>query len=418
VWGVAFYSNGRVASGVEVIRITKTAGQNYAIVSTNGTITLSGNTDFLSTGAAQRMIIGGRNNGASAPNTFSDFDFYAAGIWDYSSADLSAAIDRYTAYTWSDNRSLILVDGNSITSPGALASDEAHQWISVFEAELVASGHNVEVLNKAQNGQDVTAMIADAVSDLDRHYSSLRRCVSVQLEIGNDLTNYDSASGTLSRTKEYSEDRKAKGFRTVVLTCPPRDFMPTLNNLINEIFTDQNAHVILTTGTVHGAADSANVVSALTYPSAVDEATRVARINALRAAYVSHIATIADDVHLEADETNVLTVPEAEDDAGALLLAVELKLMLNAHGADTGPHTIADATNVVTSTTPVQYNINIVNDAIVADVSGDFDAKALLHQDELIATTGITNYPDGIHPADDVHERIGELAAVAVSAVL
>lgn len=124
--------------------------------------------------------------------------------------------------------------------------------------------------------------------------------------------------------------------------------LTALNTLINEIYTDQNAHVILTTGTVHGAADSADVVS---IASATNTATRIARINALRLAYIAHIAK-GSLTHLAADATNVLVVGPATNDTTALLLALDLKAKLNAHDGNLAAHTIADATNVVTSPAP------------------------------------------------------------------
>lgn len=136
--------------------------------------------------------------------------------------------------------------------------------------------------------------------------------------------------------------------------APSSADLTALNTLINEIFTDFNAHVILTAGGVHGAADNADVVSGVTYPSATDTATRVARINALRAAYLLHIAKTAGGVHGAADGTNILSSPVATDDASALILALEMKADYNAHRVLTagGVHGLADGTNVVSSASP------------------------------------------------------------------
>jgi hypothetical protein len=137
------------------------------------------------------------------------------------------------------------------------------------------------------------------------------------------------------------------------------DFSPAtadltaLNTLINELFTDMNAHFIYTTLSVHGAADSGHVMSAGTYPSATDTATRVARVNAERAAYEAHRITLAS-VHGAADTTNVVSAPVATDDSTALMLALNLKAVYNAHCAYTtgGVHGSADATNTTSSPAP------------------------------------------------------------------
>ncbi len=135
------------------------------------------------------------------------------------------------------------------------------------------------------------------------------------------------------------------------------DFAPTtadltaLNTLINEIYTDFNAHVILTTGTVHGVADSADVV---TIASATNTATRIARMNALRAAYQLHVQKTAGGVHGAADSADVLTSPVCTDDSTCLVLALEFKEKYNLHIPKTsgGVHGLADGTNVTTAAAP------------------------------------------------------------------
>jgi len=133
--------------------------------------------------------------------------------------------------------------------------------------------------------------------------------------------------------------------------APASADLTALNTLINEIYTDFNAHVILTAGGVHGAADGADVVS---IASASDTATRIARINALRAAYILHIAKTAGGVHGAADTTDVIVAPVATDDSTALILALDFKAKYNAHRVLTAGsvHGLADSTNVVTSAAP------------------------------------------------------------------
>lgn len=127
--------------------------------------------------------------------------------------------------------------------------------------------------------------------------------------------------------------------------------LTTLNTLINEIYTDLNAHVILTTGSVHGAADTADVVSDA---EASDTATRIARVNALRAAYEAHRVKTSGGVHGSADNVHACTVGIAVDDSTALQLALELKRVINLHIVYTtsAVHGLADSTNTVTSSAP------------------------------------------------------------------
>ncbi len=133
--------------------------------------------------------------------------------------------------------------------------------------------------------------------------------------------------------------------------------LTALNTLINELFTDFNAHVILTTGTVHSNADNADVISAGTYPSATSTATRIARVNAIKAAYALHRVkgsggSPAIHINASGDTVNIVTAADATDDETALTLALDIKAKFNAHDAGTTWHTIADATNVTTSPAP------------------------------------------------------------------
>ncbi len=137
------------------------------------------------------------------------------------------------------------------------------------------------------------------------------------------------------------------------------DFSPAsadltaLNTLINELFLDLNAHFIYTTDSVHGLADTGHVLSAGTYPVASSTATRIARVNAMRAAYEAHRITLTS-VHGAADAVNVISAAVATDDSTALMLALNLKAVCNAHDAYTtgGVHGAADAVNTTTAADP------------------------------------------------------------------
>jgi hypothetical protein len=142
------------------------------------------------------------------------------------------------------------------------------------------------------------------------------------------------------------------------------EFSPTsanltvLNTLINECFVDHNAHVINVTGTTHTNADTVDVVSAGTYPSATNTATRSARINAVVAAAKLHAikgsgGTPATHINVGGDTTYLAAlnaITTATEDDTALAAAIAFKTAHNLHiVAASAWHTIADASNVVTS---------------------------------------------------------------------
>lgn len=151
-----------------------------------------------------------------------------------------------------------------------------------------------------------------------------------------------------------------------VLFSPSTTDLTALNTLINEEFTDYNAHVILTTGTVHTNADTADQVSSGTYPSATNTATRVARINAVIAAAKLHFVkgtggSPATHINLGGDAAGLTAlnlIPVATDDESALFAALAFKAALNTHDAGTTWHTVADATNVITSPAPSAGTLN------------------------------------------------------------
>jgi len=160
-----------------------------------------------------------------------------------------------------------------------------------------------------------------------------------------------------------------------------------LNSFLNLIKTKFNAHVVLTTGSVHSNSDSADVVSTA---NATNAATRLALANALRAAYAAHRVkgsggSPAIHINVGGDTTNIVTAPAATDDESVLVLALELAAQINAHEAGTTWHTIADATNTITIPT-ISPGTLVANDAAYVatyaptpsgdDIEDAFDAVA------------------------------------------
>ncbi len=132
----------------------------------------------------------------------------------------------------------------------------------------------------------------------------------------------------------------------VLLTATSGGSLPvTLNAWLNTALTKLNSHYV-DTGS-HTIADGADVVSSVTYPTAINEATRVARVNAICAAYELHRAKGSGAlIHINApgDTTSALSITTpATDDESALARALDLDAAAALHFAGTTWHTIADS---------------------------------------------------------------------------
>lgn len=134
--------------------------------------------------------------------------------------------------------------------------------------------------------------------------------------------------------------------------APATADLAALNTLINEEFTQHNDHVVDVSAGLHGAADNDDVLSAVTYPTATNTATRIARVNAIRAAYQLHRIKTAGGVHNSSDTTNAITLPVAVDDATALMLALQIKAKMNLHFLNNVAHTGTDTVNTIVSPDP------------------------------------------------------------------
>lgn len=131
------------------------------------------------------------------------------------------------------------------------------------------------------------------------------------------------------------------------------DIYPGLDRaitLVNDLKAMYEAHRVLTTGGVHGAADSTNVVSS---PNATSLATAITLANDIKTQYNAHRQLTAGSVHGAADTTNVVTSANATDLATLITLVNEIRVDYEAHRVLTtgGVHGAADSTNVVTAPT-------------------------------------------------------------------
>ena len=119
--------------------------------------------------------------------------------------------------------------------------------------------------------------------------------------------------------------------------------------LTNDVYIQYEAHRVNVTDSVHGAADSTNVVTA-TAP-ATTHAEAVALLNDVKAQYEAHRQLTAGTVHGAADAVHVITSANATNWYTASALANELKLDINAHrvyttssvhGAATDPNEVTE----------------------------------------------------------------------------
>jgi hypothetical protein len=127
--------------------------------------------------------------------------------------------------------------------------------------------------------------------------------------------------------------------------CPGLDLAITL---VNELKADYEAHRVLTAGSVHGAADTTNTVSAA---DATDEATAITLANEIKVDYEAHRVLTAGSVHGAADATNDVTAADATDLATLITLVDDLRVQYEAHRVliAGSVHGAADSTNVVSA---------------------------------------------------------------------
>jgi hypothetical protein len=129
------------------------------------------------------------------------------------------------------------------------------------------------------------------------------------------------------------------------------DIFPGLDlsiTLVNELKADYEAHRVLTAGSVHGAADTTNVVSSA---DATDLASAITLANEIKTDYEAHRILTAGSVHGAADTTNAVTAADATGRSTLISLVNDIRTQYEAHRVLTagGVHGAADSTNVVSA---------------------------------------------------------------------
>lgn len=126
-----------------------------------------------------------------------------------------------------------------------------------------------------------------------------------------------------------------------------------LLGLLGEIATKYSAHRVLTTGSVHGAADAVNTLISTSDPTTL--AGAITMVNDIHAKFSAHIIRVASATHGIADVRNTPALPKVPLNATweqARNLANHLRSQYEAHRVLTtgAVHGAADNTNSVVDT--------------------------------------------------------------------
>lgn len=127
-------------------------------------------------------------------------------------------------------------------------------------------------------------------------------------------------------------------------------------------------------------ADASTAVAVANAVSGDGYVTSIALVNALAAAYTAHIASACDVLlgtgcHIAADATNVISAPTAVDWTTVSTLVNQLKTQFNAHCAVTSIHAVADAVNTVsTANATTDVTLAALANALKVGINAHFAA--------------------------------------------
>jgi hypothetical protein len=176
------------------------------------------------------------------------------------------------------------------------------------------------------------------------------------------------------------DDGASPKVNTRIDLTPPAAQVTQLVTYANAVRTAFLAHIIYTTGTVHGAADTTSDDGVQI--AATNLATVLTLLPTVLAGMVAHFAR-GTSVHLAADATTSLTAATAAVAAAtasgtaqdAIGATIALEAALEAHEALLTAHTIADATNVVSATVPTRGTV-VAGDIIEVETNAPTLAAA------------------------------------------
>lgn len=127
------------------------------------------------------------------------------------------------------DQAVIVCDGNSLTL-GFQASDPSKSYPSRLGVKTAYTTSHI--YNKGVSGQTTLQMTADAATDIDPLYNGSVKSLVIAWEMGNDyLFNGQNAAACETHFQAYCANRKAIGWKVVVLTCPDRSDIDTTGRL-------------------------------------------------------------------------------------------------------------------------------------------------------------------------------------------
>lgn len=162
-------------------------------------------------------------------------------------ADMAGGYDAYTAGapaptgTLNLKRAVVVCDGNSLTQGGYGSPVSNYPDIMAFTT--LFRNKSMQVVNFGVGGQQTSQMITDAAAQIDILLSDAHENILVFWEVGNDLFYNQDVTAAINRAKDYLLARKTAGWKTVVLTCPPRDL--TITGSSGAFNTEWNANALL-----------------------------------------------------------------------------------------------------------------------------------------------------------------------------
>lgn len=125
----------------------------------------------------------------------------------------------------------IVCDGNSITAIAGAQGNGATSWggnlSDPFPVQLKAAmqpnNPGLTVANYGVGGQNTSAMIADAATQIDPLISNTRSNILTMWEITNQAFGSSTVQQIYDLTVQYCQARKAAGWAVIVFTAVPRE---------------------------------------------------------------------------------------------------------------------------------------------------------------------------------------------------
>lgn len=262
-------------------------------------------------------------------------------------------------------------DRSDVTShPGDVASLalddlEAASTLTVEAKYPGTYGNSIEVEVEANPLVRTTLAVAAPSGSTSVFLSNVRGLAVgnvLGIELGHDAYDASSAYALANLLKSsYNAHRiltsgsvHAASDTTNITSGSDATTLASLLTLANELKTDLNAH--FANATAHTAADSTNTISA---PTATDLASAITLVNALKVAFEAHRVLTAGSVHGAADSANVANRVEYRE---IIELASEVSggSVLNRVGLDSSL-TSSFSTAATRVATP-EFNLNIYLD--------------------------------------------------------